>query len=145
MQGSRKGITRDGVVCSHLEAALYDQLKAAQLTDGLVREHKFHPIRKWRFDFAWPSQDVAVEVQGGIWLGKRGRHTSGTGMARDIEKSNSAALLGWRLFAYTADMISSGQAVEQLGRVLRYVPSQIRTGEAANQIQRIVDNATKQE
>ena len=35
-----------------------------------VREHEFHPERKWRFDFCWPDSDLgngwrlAVEVEG---------------------------------------------------------------------------------
>ena len=32
----------------------------------LVEELKFHPDRKWRFDFAHPSTMVAIEVEGGI-------------------------------------------------------------------------------
>ena len=26
------------------------------------QEFKFHPDRKWRFDFAWPEQKIAIEV-----------------------------------------------------------------------------------
>jgi len=32
-----------------------------------VREYRFHPKRKWRFDFAWPDCQVAVEIEGGVW------------------------------------------------------------------------------
>jgi very-short-patch-repair endonuclease len=58
-----------------------------------VLEHRFHPVRKWRFDFAWPIYYVALEVDGGIWT--RGAHGRGTGIARDQEKKNEAASLGW--------------------------------------------------
>lgn len=58
-------------------------------------EFKFHPDRKWRFDYAWPDHKIAVEVEGGIWIG--GRHTSGSGFAKDMEKYNAATCLGWRL------------------------------------------------
>lgn len=61
-------------------------------------EYQFHPVRKWRFDFAWsdyPMGGVALEVEGGIWIG--GAHGRGSGIARDIEKYNAATLLGWRV------------------------------------------------
>lgn len=60
------------------------------------REHRFHPTRKWRFDFAWPEQRLALEIDGGIWV--RGRHSSGAGQVKDMEKFNHAAALGWRVF-----------------------------------------------
>ena len=37
----------------------------------------FHPKRKWRFDYAWPTRMIAIEVHGGIHSG--GRHTRGRG------------------------------------------------------------------
>jgi hypothetical protein len=33
-----------------------------------VREHRFHPVRKWRFDLAWPELLLAIEVDGGVWI-----------------------------------------------------------------------------
>lgn len=60
-----------------------------------VAEHRFHPDRKWRFDFAWPEHLVALEVEGAIWTG--GRHTSGAGFVKDMEKYNAAAAMGWRI------------------------------------------------
>lgn len=59
----------------------------------MVSEHQFHAERKWRFDFAFLEERVALEVEGGIFI--QGRHARGTGIAADIEKYNSAALLGW--------------------------------------------------
>jgi len=32
-----------------------------------VVEHLFEVGRKFRFDFAWPAQRVALEVQGGLF------------------------------------------------------------------------------
>lgn len=60
-----------------------------------VFEHVFAPPRKWRFDLAWTTAKVAVEVQGGIWT--RGRHNRGAAMLREWEKLNTAASLGWRV------------------------------------------------
>lgn len=79
----------------------YDAFSAACAAWGLPvpeREHKFHPDRKWRFDYAWPELKVAVEVEGGIYT--RGRHTRGAGYEKDMEKYNAAALRGWTLLRY---------------------------------------------
>jgi hypothetical protein len=61
-------------------------------------EYKFHPKRKWRFDFAWftnATNGVALEVQGGIF--SQGRHNRGAAMLKEWEKLNEAAALGWRV------------------------------------------------
>lgn len=73
-------------------------------------EHKFHPSRKWRFDYCWEvirytdtpdsaevisRAGVALEVEGAVWTG--GRHTSGAGFVKDMEKYNEAACMGWRV------------------------------------------------
>jgi hypothetical protein len=69
----------------------------------LTPEFKFHPDRKWRFDFAIPLKAVAIEIEGGIWSG--GRHTRGHGYESDCEKYNSATILGWRLFRLSPRLI----------------------------------------
>lgn len=56
-------------------------------------EHKFHPDRGWRFDYSWPEIKVALEIEGGVFVG--GRHTSGMGFVEDMEKYSEAATLGW--------------------------------------------------
>lgn len=61
-----------------------------------VPEYIFHNIRKWRIDFAWPEEKIALEIEGGIFVG--GRHSRGAGMQADFTKYNEAALLGWRIF-----------------------------------------------
>lgn len=69
----------------------------------------FDPLRKWKFDFAWPSALVAVEIEGGTG-GRRGkfagqnlsRHTSGAGYRGDCEKYNAAQCLGWIVLRYTS-------------------------------------------
>jgi len=81
------------------------------------REIKFHPVRKWRFDFAWPDQFVAVEVEGGTWSG--GRHTTGVGFRNDCEKYNAATALGWRVYRFTSDQVKSGMAIKQISEVIK--------------------------
>ena len=68
-------------------------------------EYQFHNKRKWRFDFAFPEEKVAVEIEGGTF-GRKSRHTTGTGYAADCEKYNTATLNGWRVFRFTGKMIT---------------------------------------
>ena len=70
-----------------------------------ISEYEFHHEREWRFDAAWPTVKVAVEVEGGTWI--NGRHNRGKGYAEDCEKYNQAALLGWRVFRLTIDMLEN--------------------------------------
>ena len=62
-------------------------------------EHKFDSVRKWRFDFAWPHVLLAVELEGGQWIG--GRHNTAIGLQGDCEKYNAAQLRGWLVLRYT--------------------------------------------
>ena len=96
---------------SELEETLAFQIRAMKLPEP-VREYRFHADRKWRFDFAWVDQRIAMEVEGGVWNG--GRHGRGSGIVKDIEKGNAAVLLGWRMMRATGDMIKKGEAVRLL-------------------------------
>lgn len=100
---------------SPLEAEMALQIRAAGLPVP-VREFRFHPTRKWRFDFAFVDHRIAMEVDGAVWTG--GRHTRGAGYEADAEKLNEAAVLGWRVFRVTRSMIKSGYALRLLEAVL---------------------------
>jgi hypothetical protein len=68
-------------------------------------EYRFHPVRKWRFDYAVPQIRLAVEYNGHAgFVGKFGAsgHSSITGLTRDAEKLNSAIGCGWRVLQFTA-------------------------------------------
>ena len=60
----------------------------------------FHPVRKWRFDWAIPDIKVAIEYEG--LMSEKSGHTTPTGYTSDCEKYNAAALLGWTVLRYTA-------------------------------------------
>jgi hypothetical protein len=68
-----------------------------------VKEYKFHPKRRWRFDYAIPDHKIALEVEGGVWTG--GRHIRAQGFLGDMEKYNTATLMGWRVFRTTPDYL----------------------------------------
>lgn len=81
-----------------------------------VMELKFHPVRKWRFDFAFPYQKIALEVEGGIWTG--GRHTRGSGFLGDIEKYNQAVCLGWSVLRTIPSQLETNQTIELIKKTL---------------------------
>ena len=81
-------------------------------------ELKFHPVRRWRFDLAWESQQVALEVQGGVWT--NGRHSRGAAMLKEWEKLNTAAALGWRMLYCQPKDLCTMQTVEQIKDALDY-------------------------
>lgn len=66
-----------------------------------VKEYKFHPTRRWRFDFAIPEYKIAIEIDGGVWT--YGRHNRSAGYIADMEKFNAAASLGWVVLKFTPD------------------------------------------
>lgn len=95
---------------SKLETKLLDQLSGLDtIFPAPISEYKFHPIRKWRFDFAWPDYKLAVEVEGGTW--SQGRHTTGSGHMKDCDKYNQAAMLGWCVLRFTSNHINDGSAL----------------------------------
>ena len=86
----------------------------------LVSQHRFHPTRKWLFDFADLPSKVAIEIDGGQWRGKKGGHTSGAGMARDREKDFEAVMLGWTVIRLTTEMAKDRKILERIVDLLRW-------------------------
>lgn len=81
------------------------------------REFQFDPTRKYRFDFAWPTQKVAVEVEGGTSFGKS-RHSRGKGFENDCRKYNLAASKEWLVYRFTTEMVRSGEAIDVVRKAL---------------------------
>ena len=110
---------------STLETQFAQQLSQAGLPTP-ERELRFHPERKWRFDFAWPAAMLAVEIDGGIW--NQGRHTRGRGYEADCEKLNEAAVMGWTVLRVTGSQIRSKAALGWIEAALdRFFPASFRT------------------
>ncbi len=77
-----------------------------------VRELRFAPPRQWRFDYAFPDQRIALEVEGGVWT--KGRHTRPRGFLGDIEKYNTATLMGWRVLRTTPSRLLTTATLDML-------------------------------
>lgn len=82
-----------------------------------VAEYRFHPVRRWRIDWAFPDRKLAVEVEGGVFI--RGRHSRGAGMVKDMAKYGELAILGWRLLRVTPKQIADGSALTLVERALQ--------------------------
>ena len=99
---------------------------AAQLEQAGIpfeREYLFHPTRKWRADFGIKVNflsglltTILVEIDGGAWVG--GRHSRGTGMAKDAEKQSAAAILGYRVIRCVPSQVEDGSCLAWIKQAL---------------------------
>jgi very-short-patch-repair endonuclease len=88
-----------------------------------AKEHRFHPDRRWRFDYAFIADRLAVEIEGGIWIkgkcGRGGAHSLPSNILRDMEKNNAAVLLGWRILRFTPEQVKNGTAILMIEKALK--------------------------
>ena len=84
---------------------MLDKIIKSQLGLEVVKEHKFHPLRKWRFDYAIIELKICIEIEGGIFT--QGRHIRPMGFIKDMEKYNTAAALGWKVIRIATGDYSS--------------------------------------
>ncbi len=96
---------KKGTKTSQWEDLMVDMIKA-QTNYEVVREHRFHPVRRWRFDAAIIELKTAWECEGGTWSG--GRHVNPAGYEKDLEKYNTAALMGWTVYRLVPRMLNQG-------------------------------------
>ena len=100
---------------SQLESDIAIQIRGLKLPSPM-REYRFMPPRRFRFDFAWPDLMLALECEGGSWV--NGAHTRGRHFEQDCEKYSEAAIRGWRVIRVTGKMVRDGRAIELLKRAL---------------------------
>ncbi|MFX5408203.1 DUF559 domain-containing protein [Acinetobacter baumannii] len=96
------------------EVLLATHLRACKI--GFEQEYKFHSKRKWRADFLITGTKILIEVEGGIWSG--GRHTRGKGYIGDMEKYNSAAMMGFTVLRFSTDQVKAGVAIKQIEQLM---------------------------
>lgn len=101
-------------VASEGEATLVQHLKTYNIE--FQTEFKFNPERKWRADFHLVGKMILIEVEGGIW--SNGRHTRGKGYLGDMEKYNSAQVLGYSVYRYSTEQVKSGKAIDDIRRLI---------------------------
>lgn len=93
--------------------------RAACVARGIpepVREYRFAPPRRWRFDYCWQAAMLALEIQGGIWTG--GGHVRGKHLLTEHEKLNAAAARGWRVLFTTPAQVDDGSVFNAIRAAL---------------------------
>lgn len=95
---------------------VFTVLCQTDLGEECVKEYQFHPTRRWRFDYAIPAHKIAVEVEGGVWTG--GRHIRPQGFLGDIEKYNTATIMGWRVFRTTPEKLLRTATLKMLKKAI---------------------------
>lgn len=83
-------------------------------------EYRFHGDRRWRMDYAWLDQLVALEVEGGAFSG--GRHTRGAGFRKDLEKYNTAASEGWLVLRCLPEQLLTQATIDLVRHTLERAP-----------------------
>lgn len=79
-------------------------------------EHRFAPPRRWRWDYCWEPEKVALEVDGGLFVG--GAHVRGARILKTHEKLNTAAALGWRVLYCTPQSLHSEETLTLVRQAL---------------------------
>ena len=101
------------------------QSKGEQLAEEIIKdfkvkyekEYRFHKERMWRFDFAFVRKKIAVEIEGGVFMGKG--HTGGKHFESDCEKYNEAQRMGWKVYRFTTRMVENGELKDFFKKILK--------------------------
>lgn len=98
--------------------------KLVKSCTGLIvtPEYKFHPSRRWRFDYVILSHKIAIEVEGGVWT--NGRHTRGSGFVKDMEKYNEATRLGYKLIRVQPEILNTSYTIDLIQDIARDKPEE---------------------
>lgn len=118
---------------SDLELEFMHQIRVAQLpkperelrfaaervgsAPGMRERLKKYSLQDWRFDLAWREHKLAVELNGGNYVG--GRHSNATQLTGEYRKINKAQQLGWVVLIFDRKLVESGEALRQLKIMLR--------------------------
>ncbi len=82
-----------------------------------VPEYIFCPGRRWRFDWCFVAEKLAIEQQGGLFV--QGRHVRGAALLNEYAKLSQAAILGFRILFVTPQQFASGEALKLVEQALK--------------------------
>jgi very-short-patch-repair endonuclease len=84
-------------------------------------EFFFSTERLYRFDYALPQYKLAIEVNGGLDRRGKSGHTSPEGIRRDIEKTNLALTLGWRVIVVEPKQKITARTIDLIRKIIYQV------------------------
>ena len=101
--------------------SLFQKLIEQELNVNLVPEYRFDNVRMFRFDFAIPEMNIAIEIEGGVtnW-NKLSRHTTPTGYVKDLEKYNLATVQGWKVLRFTTKQLYNIETLELIKKAIEF-------------------------
>jgi hypothetical protein len=114
-QSNKKVVTGKGKAS---KPDLFVLLVKQELGIDLVTEYKFHPDRRWRFDYACPELKIAVEQEGGIWRKGGGAHSRPANIIRDMEKYTQASVMGWVVIRRTPSTLKSSATMRLIEKAI---------------------------
>lgn len=112
---------------SYLEREFELMLRASNVT-GYEREYRFHATRKWRIDFAWVKERLAVEIDGGVRTG----HARFDAALREAEKAEALLLAGWTLYRVPGPWIVQREVRVWRPEVIQTIAALLARGEFAS-------------
>ena len=101
---------------SKTDYSVYEKIIEQTTGRVLYKEYKFLKKRKFKFDYAFPDDMLAIEIEGGIWTS--GRHIRAVGFLKDMEKYNLAAANGWRLLRFSPQNMLLGTNIDLVVQAL---------------------------
>jgi hypothetical protein len=120
---SLTGQSKQGAVAvkqlSPLEELFLRQVRGCDVPEP-ESQWRFLHNRRFRFDFAWPKNKLALEIQGGYY--SNGRHNRDP--IADAKKANIAGLHGWTIIFAKPDDVRNGSALCWVREALAPQPAQ---------------------
>jgi hypothetical protein len=95
---------------------LLDYLRMRYKNTRVEIEYRFNEKRRWRFDASVPVYKIAFEIEGGLYV--TGAHVRGQHYESDMEKYNTATVMGWKVFRFTPKQVLNGTAKAFIERYL---------------------------
>ena len=96
---------------------MFVKLIEQELGLKVIREFKFNPARQWKADYYIPELKLLIEKEGGVYT--HGAHGSVSGILRDIEKYNSAVILGFSVLRFLPKDLISMYSINSIKEFLR--------------------------
>lgn len=81
-------------------------------------EFYFCTERQFRIDYAIPQYKIAIEQEGGIYMKGNSGHSSGTGIARDMEKNNLLVSKGWKLLRRQPNEMLTVETISLISKLI---------------------------